>query len=317
MDMQPLIKKITDYLVFLAVRILIAVLQALPISTCKSLARGFASLMYDLLRIRRKVTDENLWHAYPDWTEQRRQQVGRDMWNHLFLMIVEVALISRKIHWTNWRKHIHLKNDDLLIRAMLDERPVLVLSGHFGNFEIGSYIHGLFDFATYAVARPLDNPYLDRYLATFRGSNGARILPKQGSADTIARILDKGHALAALGDQAAGRKGCWVEFFGRPAAAHKAPAVFCLANDSPVLVMYSYRAGSEPMYFEMGTQAAADPRDGTDQVQSVATLTQWYTDVLEEIVQISPEQYWWLHRRWKGKPPKRWTKPQRQVKNAA
>jgi KDO2-lipid IV(A) lauroyltransferase len=309
--MQPIIKKTGDYLVFLAVRIVIAILQALPISASKSLARGFAYLMHEVVRIRRTVVDENLRHAFPNWSEGRRQQVARAMWNHLFLMVVEVALVSRKIHWTNWRRYLRFTDDDILIRAMLDDRPVLVLSGHYGNFEIGSYIHGLFDFATYAVARPLDNAYLDKYLATFRGSNGTRILPKQGSAETIARILEKGHALGALGDQAAGSKGCWVEFFGRPASAHKAPAVFCLANDAPMLVLYARRAGSEPLVFDMVTHAAADPRSGADHVQSVSLLTQWYTDRLEEIVRAAPEQYWWVHRRWKGKPPKR------RAKNAA
>ena len=303
--MRPFAKKLSDYAVFVVVRIIIAVLQALPVSTSKALARGFAVLMHDVVRVRRNVVDENLRHAFPNWSEPRRQQVARAMWNHLFLMIVEFALVGRKLHWTNWRKHIKLKNDDVMIRAMLDERPVLVLSGHYGNFEIGSYIQGVFDFDTYAVARPLDNPYLDRYLATFRGTNGAKILPKEGSAETIAKILENGHALAALGDQAAGRKGCWVEFFGRPAAAHKAPAVFCLANDAPMLVMYSRRTGDEPLYFTMGTHAAADPADGQPHTQSVSALTEWYTVQLEEIVREAPEQYWWIHRRWKGKPPRR------------
>lgn len=302
------VKKIGDYLAFLVVRTMIAILQALPVSTCKSLARAFAYLMHDLLGVRGKVVDENLRHAFPDWSETRRADVAREMWNHLFLMVVELAFVQRKIHWTNWRQHLNLKNDDLLIRAMLDDRPVLVLSGHFGNFEVGSYAHGLFDFATYAVARPLDNPYVDKYLASFRGSNGARILPKQGSAETIARILENGHALAALGDQAAGAKGCWVEYFGRPASAHKAPAVFCLANEAPVLVVGVRRSGAQPLYFDISVHATADPRDGENHTQSVSLLTEWYTRQLEEIVREAPEQYWWVHRRWKGKPARRRTK---------
>ncbi|MCG8585254.1 MAG: lysophospholipid acyltransferase family protein [Pirellulales bacterium] len=309
--MRQQAKQLGDYLVYLVVRTFIGVLQALPISTCKSAARGFAYLMHDVLRIRRKVVDDNLRHAFPEWSDQRRSRTARDMWNHLFLMVVELAFIQRKIHWTNWRQHLNLKNDDVLIRAMLDDRPVLVLSGHYGNFEVGSYTHGLFDYATYAVARPLDNPYVDRYLNSFRGSNGARILPKQGSAETIATILENGHALAALGDQAAGPKGCWVDFFGRPASAHKAPAVFCLANEAPVLVVGVRRSGSEPLYFDISIHGWADPRDGEPHTQSVAGLTQWYTQQLEEIVREVPEQYWWVHRRWKGK------RPQRRAKRAA
>ena len=166
----------------------------------------------------------------------------------------------------------------------------------------------IFGFPTVTVARPLDNPYLDRFLNEFRGATGQYIVPKDGSSQQIASFLEKGATLTLLGDQAAGRKGCWINFFGRPASTHKAPAVFCLANDAPMLVLYTRRVGNQPLHFEVVTHAVADPHDDVEHVQSVAAITEWYTKQLEDIVRVAPEQYWWLHRRWKGEPRRARTK---------
>ena len=110
--------------------------------------------------------------------------------------------------------------------------------------------------------------------------------------------------MAFLADQYAGEKGCWVEFFGRPASAYKAIALLALEHDAPVAVCYARRLG-QPMQFEMVTEAMADPRDARDDVGTVRDLTQWYTSQLEQAIRTAPEQYWWVHRRWKDTRKKR------------
>ena len=121
-----------------------------------------------------------------------------------------------------------------------------------------------------------------------------------GSA--VAQAQKSGGTLVILGDQHAGPKGCWVDFFGRPASSHKAVAVFCLAHNAPMVVTYARRRENRPMQFELGIAGVYDPL--TDGDKSVSQLTQWYSDRLEEVIREAPEQYWWLHRRWK-EPPKR------------
>jgi KDO2-lipid IV(A) lauroyltransferase len=163
-------------------------------------------------------------------------------------------------------------------------------------------------FPTFTVARPLDNIYLDRYVNRFRGAHGQFILPKQGSSAQIQAVLESGHALTLLGDQHAGSKGCWVDFFGHPASSHKAISLFSLASGAPLLVVYCRRNGG-PLKLELGLAAVADPADDDPAVANVKTMTQWYNHQLEQIVRRSPEQYWWLHRRWKGEPPSRRARP--------
>ena len=155
--------------------------------------------------------------------EQRR--LTRQMWEHLLVMVCEIAHAPRKIHDTNWRRHFHLHNGRRLVGHLLEERPTVLISGHFGNFEMASFMAGLLGFPSYSIARRLDNPYLHRFLNQFRSRNGQFILPKDGSAGQVDEILRSGGIIALLGDQSAGPKGCWVDFLGHPASCHKAIAL--------------------------------------------------------------------------------------------
>ena len=297
-------KKIIDYLAYVAVRILICIAQALPLETGRKLARGCAWLMNDVLHMRAKVVDENLAHAFPELSPQARLNLARRMWEHLFLLVLEVAHVPRKIHETNWRKHIKLTDVAPLMRQLISDRPVIVVTGHFGNFELGGYALGILGFPTFTVARNLDNAYLDHYLTTFRAATGQHLIPKNGGYEQIEQVLGSGGTMAFLADQYAGEKGCWVEFFGRPASAHKAISLLALEHDAPVAVCHARRLAA-PMQFEMVTEGLADPRDARGDVGTVRDMTQWYTSQLEQAIRTAPEQYWWVHRRWKDTRKKR------------
>ena len=294
-------RRLSDCLAYLLVRVLISLIQAVKLQTCQSVSWWLAVIAVDVIRLRRGTIDENLRNAFPALAPRQRHAMARRMWEHLFLMVCEIAHAPRKIHETNWRRYfrVHRKRD--AVRYLLDQRPIVLVSGHFGNFELTSYMVGLLGFPTYAIARPLDNPLLDRYLNRFRSANGQFILPKEGSAAQVDAVLRSGRALALLGDQAAGPKGCWVDFLGRPASCHKGVALFTLVSGAPLLVCFGRRVGG-PLEIELGVEAIADPAVGGDELAGVKSLTQWYNHSLERIILAAPEQYWWVHRRWKGQP---------------
>ena len=291
-------KRLIDYLVYLAVRVLICIVQAMHIETGYQLARWLAWLFCNVIKIRSAVVDDNLAHAFEKLPAAERKRLAREMWEHLFLLVLEVAHARRKIHETNWRDYVTLCGEDVLVRAMLSERPTLIVTAHFGNFEIAGVILGILGFPSHTVARTLDNPYLDRFLSEFRGSTGQYMIPKNGGYDQIVEVLDGGGTMTFLADQYAGPKGCWVEFFGRPASAHKAIALLALNHDA-LLAVCSTRRTTGPLHMEMNTDAIFDPRDAGNESGSIRDLTQWYTSRLEEAIRREPGQYWWLHRRWK------------------
>jgi KDO2-lipid IV(A) lauroyltransferase len=290
--------------VYLAVRVFICVVQALQMETCQKVAAGLATLFSSVLRVREKTLDDNLRHAFPQMSDAERRRLTWRMWEHLFLLVVEIAHAPRKIHETNWREYLQFVGDasSRLTGLLLSDRPVIIVSAHFGNFEMAGYLLGILGFPTYTVARTLDNPRIDAFLNRFRSRTGQHMIPKKGGYEQIVETLARGLPMTFLADQYAGSKGCWVDFFGRPASAHKAIALFALNHDAPLVVGYGERAG-RPLHYRMGMEAGADPRSGQDCVKSVPQLTQWYTSHLESVIRRAPEQYWWLHRRWKDNRP--------------
>jgi KDO2-lipid IV(A) lauroyltransferase len=299
-----------DYLVYLAVRLFICVVQATRIETGREMARGLAWLAADVFKLRGSVVDENLGHAFAELSEKERRQLTRRMWDHLFLLVLEVAHVPRKIHETNWRKFVKLEGVDQLVRMLLTDRPIIIVTGHFGNFEVGGYMLGMFGFPSHSVARTLDNPFLNDFVSRFRGGTGQYLIPKNGGYDQILDVLGARGTMAFLADQAAGPKGCWVDFFGRPASTYKAIALLALDHDAPIAVCYARRR-DRPMSFEMVVNGIVDPRDEGGNVDSIRDLTQWYTERLEAGIRQNTEQYWWVHRRWKDNRRRRRKQPKK------
>jgi KDO2-lipid IV(A) lauroyltransferase len=299
---RPLAKRLADRATYAAVRTLICVVAALPRPACERWARRASRLLAGRLRIRREVVGDNLRHAFPEATAADRYELERGMWEHLLLMIVEIAHANRVIHKTTWRRHLRIHGMEEMVRQFWLERPKVILSGHYGNFELAAYLFGLFGLRIFSVAREMDNPLLDRFVTEFRESRGQKILPKRGSAPDVAQVLAENGAIGLLGDQAADR-GCWVEFFGRPASVHKAIGVFALSSSAPVLVCSATRRGGLFDY-DLRLEGVGDPAAGGPETADIQALSQWYTDLLERAIRREPAQYWWVHRRWRGKPPK-------------
>lgn len=292
------------YLVYVAVRIVFCVIQTLPLTWCDQLASAVAYVLQKVVRFRAAVIRENLTHAVPGRSPEEYDQITYEMWRHLVLMACEIALAPRLIHDTNWRRYFSIADRRPLVNALLDQRPVVFVAGHFGNFELGGFLCGVLGAPTYTVARTLDNPFLDRFINDFRQRTGQFILPKDGSSDRIEAALAQGQNLTLLGDQYAGDKGIWVDFMGRPASCHKALALFTLSSGAPMVVVASRRTHG-PLQFAVDFGGVADPQNLPEELQSVRGLTEWYNQRIAEQALGHPGQYWWVHKRWKPKNNRR------------
>jgi KDO2-lipid IV(A) lauroyltransferase len=253
------------------------------------------------VRIRRAVVRDNLRIAFPDWSEARTDRTIEAMWEHFLLMVVEIAHAQRVIQKTTWRRHLRIHGMESMVRLLWSDRPKVILSGHYGNFELAAYLFGVFGFRIFSVARELDNPLLDRFVTRFRESRGQRILPKKGSAPDVELALQANGAIGLLGDQAAGPKGAWVEFFGRPASVHKAIGLFAVSSGAPIMVCSATRRHGLFDY-DLRLEGTADPALGGPETAGLKEVSQWYTTLLETSIRRAPEQYWWVHRRWRGGP---------------
>jgi Kdo2-lipid IVA lauroyltransferase/acyltransferase len=295
--------RVADYLVYLLVRVVICFVQMLSYPAARNVSKQLAWLLYHLDRRHRLVALDNLKQALPDLRDEP-DQVVRAVYRHFCLLLVEIVLVPRKLHPSNWRQHLELAGGRQLVDALLSDRPLLLVTGHFGNWELGGYVLGLLGFNTYAIARTLDNPYLDAFLRSFRERTGQKVLAKQDDFDNIQAVLAHNGVLATLADQDAGARGPFVNFFGRPASTHKAVALLALEYNVPMIVIGTPRVG-EPMKYTVVAEDVIRPKEFAGDRNAVVNITQRFTTALERLVRGFPEQYFWLHRRWKHQPQPR------------
>lgn len=303
--------KVADYAVFLVIRVVVAFLQALSFEKGCGIARLLAWVVYKLDKRHRNVALENIEHAFPGkYTDEQRHAIVLNVYTHFLTMLIEIVHMPRRLHIYNWRRYAELVNGGVMVDALLSDRPLLIVTGHYGNWEMAGYALGLFGFRTYAIARPLDNPYLDDFLRGFRERTGQRLLAKHGDFDKMQKILDEGGAMATLADQDAGHRGVFVDYFGRPASTHKAVALMAIEHDVLIAVAGTPKIRGS---YQITTGEVVDPRDFAGSPNAVKNLTQSFTTALEKLVRIAPHQYFWVHRRWKSQPKSRTKKPEQKA----
>jgi KDO2-lipid IV(A) lauroyltransferase len=295
---------VADYGVYLIVRLAVCVVQALSLTKALAFGRFLAWVAYYVDRRHREVARDNLRHAYPAASEAAIDRLVRAVYRHFCGVLMEMMQLPRRLHPYNWQKYVRMVRPELAIGRMISDRPLLMVLGHFGNWEMAGYIIGLFGFRTYAVARRIDNPHLDRFLARFRSGTGQTILDKNADYDRILQVLKGGGAIALVADQDAGPRGLFVDFFGRPASTFKSIALLALEYDADLVVAGVPRVG-EPMRYRIEAEELIRPAEYAGRPDAVKAITQRFTAALERVVRRHPEQYFWLHRRWKHQPPVR------------
>lgn len=290
-----------DWLSYLALRIVIVFLSLFDIETNLNTACFLGRLLWKHYHRGRKRALDNLRASFPDKSEQWIWQTGRRSFEHLAMLSIDVLFTPRLVKKYNWRDYSRYTNAERAKWLMQEGQGLLLVAAHYGNFEIVGYLLGLFGFNIYSIARPLDNKFINRYLYGVRRRAGQRIIDKKGAAELMDKLTTSGATLCFIADQDAGRKGIFVDFFGRPASTYKSIGLLAITKNIPVGVGYSRRVGNR-FYFEIGVQRLILPEEWADKEDPLRWVTAEYTRAIEEFVREDPTQYWWLHRRWKHRP---------------
>lgn len=293
-----------DYLIYLAVRCVVCLVQMLTWRRAVQLAELLGWLAHRIDRRHRLVAVDNLRHAFPEKDEAAIDRLVRGCYRHWIRVVIEMIRMPRTLRASNLFDQIFYPQPghrELAEHLSTTIKPMMLVTGHFGNFEVLSYALGLHGDVGTVVARRLDNPYLDRFLQKFRQRTGQRILDKNLDYELILRQLVAGGRLGMVGDQDAGARGLFVEFFGRPASTFKSIALLSLEYHAPIAVMGAARVEGE-MRFALYLEDVIYPSEYAGRADAVRAITQRYTSALERMVRRHPEQYFWLHRRWKHQP---------------
>lgn len=248
-----------------------------------------------------RIARENLREALgSSLSDDGRDAVLRACWRH-FGRIAFDALAFPRLRKDDLGKVLKIEGIENIRAATALGRGALVFSAHYGHWEAGAYAMGLLGIPFAVIARPLDNPLLEKRLGSLRLGTGNAVIPKRRAVRETMKALAAGTAVAILIDQDARGDGVFVPFFGRPASTTPTLALLALRTQTPVVPIFARveRDGTITVHIEptVAIEATAD-RD-----EDVRRLTATCTEVVERWVRRDPEQWLWMHRRWKTLPP--------------
>jgi KDO2-lipid IV(A) lauroyltransferase len=294
---------VVNYAVYVAARLAVCLFQFLSNRGGHYLVAGLAWLAYIVDKRHRLIALENLRQAFPDRPSDALLKARvLATYRYLFTLMMEISQLPRKMHRHNSEYYFDLgPKEETILSLLRSDRALLIITGHFGNWELAGYGLGARGFQTYAVSRPLDNPYLETFLRRVREQMGQTMLAKK-DLPAIQATLARGGKIAMLADQNAGPRGLMVSFFGRDAPTEKGIAVLALQYQAPMLVV-GVRKVAEPMRYRVVVEDIIFPEEYSGfRAEAVRRITQRYTAALERVIRSAPEQYFWLHNRWKHHP---------------
>ncbi len=279
----------------------VKVLGMLPRSVARVVAASATRLLLLFLPKLRKTAELNLRLAFPEWTEQQRQSVMKQMTRTLGWMAVEFARLPSYTQ-KNIEHVIVLDGHENFLAGQQRGKGVIYLTGHIGAWELSSYAHALYGFPLHYMARPLDNRPLDALVNRYRGLSGNQPIYKNEAARTMLRVLKNAGTVGILADQnTMPDEGVFVDFFGVPACATTGIARVALHTDAAVVPGYAFWDEGLRKYrlrFEPPVELV---RTG-DNERDVTENTQRFAKVLEGIIRKYPGQWVWIHARWKNRP---------------
>ena len=287
---------------YIVVRYVFALMQMFPIEWNLRTARFFARIWVLITPRHRDRAIENLSHALGDqYPPERITELADRCLEAVTMFAIEAICLPRLVREDNWNQYIELDNFDEALEVLLKGEGAILVTGHYGSFELTGHLLACLGFDIVAIMRPLDNAYLNNFIVNARGTHGLRLIDKKGATEHARAELEGGSLLAFIGDQDAGRKGKFVGFFGRPASAYKSIGLLAMLTDRPIIVGYARRLGTRPRYL-VGAKRVIYPHEWKAQDKPLDWITQTYTSAMESFIREDPSQYLWMHRRWKSQP---------------
>jgi KDO2-lipid IV(A) lauroyltransferase len=264
------------------------------------LGRRLGDLAFVVLARRRRGALTNIALAFPQISARDGRRICRGSFQHLGLMFVELCAVlvdppERTL------EGIVIDGLDHLKQAMDRHGRALVLTAHLGNWELLTLAHRLMGVPASVVVRPLDAPWLDAVVDRLRRVSGIGLIDKRGALRPVLGALRRGRMVAVLLDQnAARREGVFVTFFGRSASTSKSLAVLALRTRTPVVPMFIYREAVRRHRVVIRPALIVQTPDAG--AETIAELTQRCTTAIQAAIVEAPEQWLWIHDRWRTRP---------------
>jgi KDO2-lipid IV(A) lauroyltransferase len=277
--------------------IVLAIFRAIPTPLRRALFVGFFRLFYLLVPRQRLIAHHNLRRAFPEKSEEEILSIVKGVYRNMGLVAAEffdIPSLTRE----NIGDLVDAEGLENCHKALEKGKGVLMFGAHFGNWELEAVAASLFLKPFVAIYRPLDNAILDRLVLKVRSITGNTLLEKNRAMRTMLRTLKNNEMVGILMDQNVDvYEGVFVDFFGRPACTTDGLAILALHTGAPVLPGYMARLPNGRYRFVLGPEVPIV--DTGDKQADVAENTQRFMKVIEETIRQYPDQWLWVHQRWK------------------
>jgi KDO2-lipid IV(A) lauroyltransferase len=265
------------------------------------LGHRLGDVLFALTVDRRRLALDNLARAFPELSARAHRDLCRRFYRHLGLTLVELwGLLARPVE--DVLKEITLDGLGHLRAVMATRGRALLLSAHLGNWELLGVAHRLTGFPLTTVVRPLDVPWLDALAQRLRRKTGVDLIDKRGAIRPVLAALDRGSPVGILLDQnATRRQAVFVPFFGVAASTSRSVAVLARRSGAPVVPVFIRREAWAR--HRVLIHPPLEPPPANSGEAGVVDLTRRCTALIETAIRESPDQWLWMHNRWRTRPP--------------
>ncbi|HKV06445.1 MAG TPA: lysophospholipid acyltransferase family protein [Candidatus Acidoferrales bacterium] len=276
-------------------------LGLLPRSAARLVGAWFAAVAYWLRRPLRRTAQFNLRLAFPEWSDARRQQVIRGMIRQVGWMAGEFSQFPKYARG-KIERIVAVDGFENFDAARRRGKGVLFLTGHMSAWELAPFAHALYGYPLHFLVRPIANPRVDELISNYRCRSGNQPIEKNRSARSILKVLGDGGTVGVLADQNTSlEEGVFVNFFGIPASTTAGLARIALRTDAAVVPGFLHWDATRRIYrlrFESAFELVRTGREELDVIENTARFTR----TIEDFVRAHPEQWIWVHKRWKTRP---------------
>lgn len=289
--------KIRHSIEFVLFQLVAGIVLLLPLRAVQKLGGALGVFVYSVLGFRRGVTLENLRHAFPEKSNDELNRIAQDAFRNVGTALLELVWVPRLVP-ERIRKVVSFENTELVKEVCSRGKGVLLLTAHFGNWELlAQSVKVFFDIPLNIIVKTQSNSLIDRKVNERRTRQGSKIVPMDLAVREVLRALRAGEAVGIVADQSAAKENIAVEFFGRNVPTHEGPAVFSLKTGAPILLLFSIRK-PDGTYRVMVEELPTSDLVGYNK-ENVVVLTKRHVKRTEEIIRAHPDHWMWMHKRWK------------------
>lgn len=277
-------------------------LGILPRRLARWAGAAFVAVSYILRRPLRRAAMFNLKLAFPDWTEKQRKRIVKGMIRQIGWMAGEFSQFP-KYTASNIGRVVMVDGFENFDAARRRGKGVIFLTGHMSAWELAPFAQALFGYPLHFLVRPITNERVDILINGYRCLSGNQPIEKNRAARAMLKVLNEGGTVGILADQNTGlEEGVFVDFFGIPACTTSGLARIAMRTDAAVVPGFLHWDRSRRKYV-LSFGAAVELLRTADEEADVRENTARFTHGIEEYVRKFPEQWLWVHKRWKNRPP--------------